>query len=76
MNVIDFPNPYVLREHRRCRTCRDLVLIFCCGGAECPRQGVYACSECRNAPVGSLKAVTDVVEAEGRTQLDLGGDAA
>lgn len=50
MTVIDFPNPFVMREHRRCRSCRETVLTFCLNGAECPRQGVFACADCGRTP--------------------------
>lgn len=70
LTVVDFPNPFVLREHHRCNKCRDWILVYLVGGATCPRDPHYFCCNCRDTPSGVERVLT-LVDSETRSQLGL-----
>jgi hypothetical protein len=70
VTVVAFPDPRVIREHRRCRVCGDLVLVFVMDGAFLPRPGHYTCVDHHDTPQGPERVVR-LVEAESMPQLGL-----
>lgn len=60
----EFRDPYVLRYWRRCRRCGDRVEVLCAGGATCPRDPYYVCSNCHAIPGAFPHRLADALNAE------------
>ena len=68
MSVIAFPDPFVHREHRRCRVCSARIEVILLAGALVPRDPYFSCSECLDASA-SLDRIETLIVRE--TQLHL-----
>jgi hypothetical protein len=69
-SVSQFPDPFVHRVHRRCRNCGTWWEIMLLGGASCPRDPYYTCSDCRDG-LEATPARLALIEAQARPQLRL-----
>jgi ribosomal protein S27AE len=68
VTLLEFRDPRVIREHRRCGRCGDTILVFVMDGASLPREPHYRCSECHDVP----EATADRVAALTIVQPELG----
>lgn len=72
MSVFEFRDPWIHKAVRRCRECRQLVEVICCGGATMPSEAHYRCSNCLDVPEATEAAIEQarpqlqLVEGEGR----------
>lgn len=64
MTVIEFPSPFVHRETRYCRVCRDRVQVILLNGASCPRDPYYACVDCHDTPEATQERVLGLVNPQ------------
>lgn len=73
MTVIAFPDPFVHREHRRCRICGDPVLVILLAGAQVVRDPYFACADCHETPEATPARLALL---EPVPQLGIGDEAA
>lgn len=52
-----FETPFAIHVRKRCRVCRDVVLVTLVNGATEPRDGFYTCASCLNTPPATAAAV-------------------
>jgi ribosomal protein S27AE len=69
VTLLEFRDPRVLREHRRCGKCGDTILVFVMDDAFLPREPHFRCSECHDVPEATESRVASLVVVQPELEL-------